>query len=176
MIEKQALRQLIRLQKQQPHSVDESVVITKRLKQEKHFTHARTLLLYSALSDEVQTQQLLDELVAQNKTVLLPKVINSTDMELRCYTGRQDLAIGAYGILEPTGEIFTNYDLIDVAVIPGVAFDTQGHRLGRGRGYYDRFLANISDNTYKIGLCFPWQIVESVPTEENDIPMDIVIC
>ncbi len=176
MIGKRALRQLIRLEKQQHHSSDESVAIIKRLKQEKHFSDAYTLLIYNALPDEVQTQQLLDELVAMNKTVLLPKVINSTDMELRYYTGRQDLTLGAYDILEPTGKIFTNYEMIDVAVIPGMAFDTQGHRLGRGRGYYDRFLANISDNVFKIGLCFPWQIVESVPTEENDIPMDLVIC
>ncbi len=172
---KQAIRQQIRLRKQQSCPTDESVAIIARLKQEKHIIQAHTLLLYSALPDEVQTQDLLDELVNQGKTVLLPRVLNSSDMELRRYTGKQDLEPGAYGILEPIGELFTDYNKIDVAIIPGMAFDTQGQRLGRGRGYYDRFLAKLASPVYKIGVCFPWQIVDAIPVEDNDIPMDMVI-
>jgi 5-formyltetrahydrofolate cyclo-ligase len=62
-----------------------------------------------------------------------------------------------------------------VTIIPGMAFDVEGHRLGRGKGYYDRFLAKLSPTTYKIGLCFRWQFVDQVPTDEHDIPMDEVI-
>ena len=132
------------------------------------------ILLYSALPDEVPTQALMDELVKQGKTVLLPRVINETDMELRRYTGPQDLQEGAYGIMEPTGELFTDYDAIGAAIIPGMAFDTNGHRLGRGKGYYDRFLSHVP-YIYKIGLCFSWQIVDCVPSDEHDIMMDKVI-
>lgn len=131
-------------------------------------------MLYSALPDEVPTQHLMDELVAQGKTVLLPRVISDTKMELRRYTGKQDLKEGAYGILEPTGELFTDYDAIDVAVIPGMAFDAEGHRLGRGKGFYDRFLARVP-YIYKIGLCFSWQVVDRVPSDEHDIRMDEII-
>ncbi len=175
MTAKQTLRQLIRLRKQQPHPADESVAVLDRLRQDKHFLHARTLLLYNALPDEVQTQPLLDSLVAEGKTVLLPRVVSAIDMVVCRYTGRNDLAAGPYGILEPTGSIFTDYQQIEVAVIPGVAFDVEGHRLGRGRGYYDRFLSLLSPKVYKIGLCFPWQLVNAVPTDDNDIPMDLVI-
>ena len=67
------------------------------------------------------------------------------------------------------------YQAIDLAIVPGMAFDPQGHRLGRGRGYYDRFLPLIPQ-AYKIGLCFPFQLVGNVPTEPTDIAMDEVVC
>ena len=171
---KQELRKMIRQRKQQ-HSVDESSAFINRLKDNSHFLHAHTLLLYSALPDEVPTQTLIDELVAQGKTVLLPRVVSDTDMELRRYSSPADLQQGAFGIMEPTGELFTDYAAIDVAIIPGMAFDDEGHRLGRGKGYYDRFLAKLSPTTYKIGLCFSWQRVDHVPTDDHDIPMDEVI-
>ena len=76
--------------------------------------------------------------------------------------------------MEPSGELFTHYDSIDVAIIPGMAFDAGGNRLGRGKGYYDRLLARIPD-VYKIGICFDFQKVESVPADINDIKMDEVI-
>ena len=171
---KQELRKMIRQRKQQ-HSVDESSAFINRLKDNSHFLHAHTLLLYSALPDEVPTQTLIDELVAQGKTVLLPRVVSDTDMELRRYSVPADLQQGAFGIMEPTGELFTDYAAIDVAIIPGMAFDDEGHRLGRGKGYYDRFLAKLSPTTYKIGLCFSWQRVDHVPTDDHDIPMDEVI-
>ena len=173
MMTKKELRQMIRQRKQQ-YSVGESSAFIRHLKNNSHFVHAHTLLLYSALPDEVPTKVLIDELVAQGKTVLLPRVISDTDMELRRYTGRQDLQPGAYGILEPVGELFTDYEKIDVAIVPGMAFDAEGHRLGRGKGYYDRFLSRVP-YIYRIGLCFSWQMVEQVPCDEHDILMDAVI-
>ena len=175
MMTKQELRQEIRRLKQQ-HTGDDSAAIIERLKQHPGLSHARTILLYSALSDEVQTLSLMDELVRQGKTVLLPKVIDGSMMELRRYTGTKDLSLGAYGIMEPSGERCTDFAAIDVAIIPGMAFDNKGHRLGRGKGYYDRFLSLLTPKTIKIGLCFPWQQVNHVPTDENDITMDCVVC
>lgn len=172
---KHELRQQIRRQKQL-HAGDDSVVIIERLKQHPKLSSAHTILLYSALPDEVQTQSLINELVLQGKTILLPKVIDNTNMELRQYTGTNDLSTGAYGIMEPSGKRFTDYATIDLAIIPGMAFDSKGHRLGRGKGYYDRFLSQLTPKTIKIGLCFPWQRVDYVPTDENDVSMDYVIC
>jgi len=168
---KQELRRHIRTLKQQYLTGGQSpceVCVTS------HLENSRTILLYNALPDEVPTQALMDELVARGKTVLLPCVINDTDMELRRYTGPQDLQTGSFGILEPTGELFTDYDTIDVAIVPGMAFDAEGHRLGRGKGYYDRFLSRVP-HLYKIGLCFSWQLVDHVPCDEHDIKMDEVI-
>lgn len=172
---KQELRQQIRRQKLL-HAGDDSVAILEKLKRLSSLSSARTVLLYSALPDEVQTESLMNELAAQGKTVLLPKVIDDSTMELRQYTGKKDLSPGAYNIMEPSGELFTDYAAIDVAIIPGMAFDSKGHRLGRGKGYYDRFLSQLTTRTIKIGLCFPWQLVDDVPTDKNDISMDCVIC
>lgn len=168
---KQELRRHIRTLKQQYLTGGQTpceVCVTS------HLASSHTILLYNALPDEVPTQALMDELVAQGKTVLLPCVINDTDMELRRYTGPQDLQTGSFGIQEPTGELFTDYDAIDVAIVPGMAFDAEGHRLGRGKGYYDRFLSRVP-HLYKIGLCFSWQLVDHVPCDEHDIVMDEVI-
>ena len=81
---------------------------------------------------------------------------------------------GAYNIMEPVGEVFTDYAQIDLAVIPGVAFDRQLNRMGRGKGFYDRLLPQLGD-AYKIGICFDFQLVESIECEEHDIRMDEVI-
>ena len=89
-------------------------------------------------------------------------------------TSPADLAIGAYGIEEPTGALFTDYATIDLVIVPGVAFDRDGNRLGRGKGYYDRLLPRIP-SAYKVGICFPFQIVEEVPAEPFDIRMDEII-
>ena len=78
-----------------------------------------------------------------------------------------------FGILEPTGEIFSDYEKIDLMIIPGVAFDRERKRIGRGRGFYDRLLA-VNQNK-KMGICFSCQLVESVPTEDFDVKMDFVV-
>lgn len=153
-----------------------SLPVIDRLKP--HLKEAQTIMAYYSLLDEVYTHQLINDLVAEGKTVLLPKVLDSTTMELRRYTGPHDLTEGTFGIMEPVGEPFTDYQLIDVALIPGVAFDADGHRLGRGRGYYDRFLAShLSPLTSHllIGVCFDFQKVDAVPYDANDIPVNMVI-
>ena len=200
-VPKEALRREIRRLKQQytPSQLEElSEPIIARLRP--LLSDARVVMAYYSLPDEVNTHQLLDDLVAEGKTVLLPKVLDATTMELRHYTGPHDLAPGPFGILEPTGPHYSPSSLltppssktIDVALIPGVAFDALGHRLGRGRGYYDRFLRTMgtvpsvsSAADYRgtvpsvrpclLGLCFDFQIVPSVPVDPTDIPVNQVI-
>jgi 5-formyltetrahydrofolate cyclo-ligase len=137
---------------------------------------AQTIMAYYSLPDEVNTHALIDELVAEGKTVLLPKVTGADTMELRRYTGRADLQEGAYHILEPVGEPFTDLSALDLILVPGLAFDAAGHRLGRGRGYYDRFL-HSKNRPYcvKIGICFDFQKVDEVPVDAHDIAMDKVV-
>lgn len=105
--------------------------------------------------------------------MLLPVVVND-DLELRIYTGTEDMTTGVYGIKEPTGKLFTDYSSIDFIAIPGVAFDKKGNRLGRGKGYYDRLLPQIP-SAYKVGICFPFQMTEEVPVKAFDIRMDEII-
>ena len=99
-----------------------------------------TVLAYWPLPDEVDIRPLIDQLVAEGKTVVLPKVTGDETMELRRYASRADLEEGAFHIMEPVGDAFEAYDQIGFALVPGMAFDAACHRLGRGKGYYDRFL------------------------------------
>lgn len=174
---KSALRKHIREMKRQftNEELEElSLPVMSRLLAHLAVTEAKTILMYYSLPDEVCTHDTVNRLVQAGKTVLLPRVTGDTDMELRIYTAPADLAAGHYGIMEPTGEVYTDYGRIDVAVVPGMAFDEQGHRLGRGKGYYDRFLPKAA-KAYKIGVCFGFQKQETIPTDDNDVTMDCVI-
>ena len=171
---KEDLRRQIKQIKRQftPQQLEElSLPVISRLRP--LLADAQTIMAYYSLPDEVNTHGLIDELVAEGKTVLLPKVTGTDTMELRRYTGRQDLSEGSFHIMEPVGEPFSDYSEIDLSLIPGMAFDAQGNRLGRGKGYYDRFLRAMSVRT--IGVCFDFQRVDEVPTDENDVAVDEVI-
>ena len=171
---KDELRRYISQQKRQftpQQLVKLSLPVLERLRPLLH--EPQVILAYYALPDEVDTHHLLDELVAEGKTVLLPKVLDDTSIELRRYTGPHDLREGAYHIMEPTGALFTNLAQIDLALIPGLAFDAKGHRLGRGKGYYDRFLNTFIGKT--IGVCFDFQKVAEVPVEAHDMAVNLVV-
>lgn len=145
-----------------------------KLLAEPHVKAARTILMYYSLDDEVDTHKAADILIGMGKIVLLPAVTSSTTMEVRMYAGKQDLRAGSFNIMEPAGEVFTNYEDIDVAVIPGMGFDKQCNRLGRGKGYYDQFLG-LMPQAFKIGLCFPFQKFDSIPADKHDVKMDLVL-
>ena len=171
---KRVLRQQMRNAKEQHRDqlTTMSADIRRQLKEK--IADRKVVMGYWPLSDEVDIRELLDNLVAEGRKVLLPKVLDNEQMELRRYSSRKDLAEGAFHILEPTGELFTDYGQIDVALVPGMAFDAAGHRLGRGRGYYDRFLS-ACPNIYKVGVCFPFQRVAAVPVDEHDVVMDEIV-
>jgi len=177
-MEKRSLRNLIRQRKKQ-HSSGElsrmSADIVKKLLRDKHLQEAGTVLAYYSLPDEVDTHALVDILVADNKRVVLPVINASDEIELREYTSPEDMREGCFHIMEPVGRLFTDTGRIDVALVPGMSFDSRGNRLGRGKGYYDRFLSTLPSTLYKIGVCFDFQKVDAVPHESHDIPMDTVI-
>lgn len=148
----------------------QSEAILSKLEQHPDFKNARIVMIYSALPDEVQTQDFLEKW-RHEKKIILPTVVGDDiiPVELAENTG---FAVGDFNILEPQNEPYTgNFDLI---VVPGVAFDRNGNRIGRGKGYYDRFLCKHL-NVKRIGICFDFQIVKEVPTEPTDIKMDEVI-
>ena len=144
----------------------------KKLEQHPTFRQSEVVMLYHSLPDEVDTHCFIEQW-ARKKQIVLPVVVGN-ELELRLYTGPQDLSIGAYGIEEPTGTLFLHPELITCIVVPGVAFDRKGNRLGRGKGYYDRLLPHLT-HAYRIGLCFPFQYIDVVPAEPFDIRMDETI-
>lgn len=149
--------------------------ITAALEQSEPFLRADTVALYWALGGEVATQRLLEKWHT-HKTILLP-VIAGDHLILRPYTGQSCLAEACYGIHEPQGEPSSEPsarpEAIDLIVVPGVGFDRRGHRLGRGKGFYDRLLATT--RATKIGICFDFQLLGVIPAEPHDVAMDMIL-
>lgn len=174
---KQQLRAAIKAMKLSRLSPEYGAASALRLMQavEKHpaFAAASTVMLYHALPDEPDTHPLLEKYAA-SKTIVLP-CVEGDDIVPRVYRGEQDLRIGAYGIAEPVGPVFEDLETISFILVPGVAFDAEGHRLGRGKGYYDRFLSALPQRPFLLGVCFKWQEVLTVPREPHDMIMDAVL-
>lgn len=171
---KAELRKQIRLLKQQ-HTAEELTTMSRyaiqRMEAHPSFMSAQTILLYHSLPDEVDTTDLITQ-YADKKTLLLPTVVGN-DLELHIFKSKSETKTGPFGIIESEGTLFTDYSQIDLAIIPGIAFDKNGNRLGRGKGYYDRLLPLL--HCPKIGLCFSFQFLDSIPCEKHDIPMDEII-
>ena len=176
---KRELRQQIRTQKRRLSAAELAVMsedICSKVLALASWQEAGTLLLYYPLPDEVDVRLLIKDAFESGKKVLLP-VVKGDELELHLYEGEASLKEGAFGIMEPTGPLFApkHYGEIELAIIPGMAFDSAGHRLGRGKGYYDRLLPNLRDAKL-IGVCFPFQFLEEVPAEAHDISVCKVIC
>ncbi len=178
MLDKQTLRKDISRKKRlftEEELRKQSLPVIKRLLSHSRLKAAHTIFLYYALPSEVDTHELIDRLHRAGKLILLPAVTGDGEMVLKPYNGKQHMKEGAYHIMEPTAEAVRTSDIkVDVAIVPGLAFDREGHRLGHGGGYYDRLLKQMPD-TYKIGLAFDFQKVDHVPTSPADIDVDEVI-
>lgn len=125
------------------------------------------------MEDEVQTHDFVNRWYKE-KTLLLP-CVDGNDLRLRQYTGPECLKEGEqFGIGEPTGPEYTTLDNVQMIIVPGVAFDRSGNRMGRGRGFYDRLLKS-TPRAYKVGVAFNFQMVDHVPIEDFDVPMNAVI-
>ncbi len=141
------------------------------------FKNAQVIFAFVSFKSEVDTFNIINHALTLGKTVCVPKVI-SKEEGLKVYKieSLQNLITSNYGILEPTeGAKEIMPQNIDLVLTPGLAFDLNGGRLGYGAGYYDRFLRNPYFKGIKIGICYSTQIVDKVPTNEDDIFMDIII-
>ena len=155
-------------------SLDEKTSISKEIfthvEKIKQFQEANTILLYYALKDEVQTEFFLNKWYGKKK-IILPVVVGD-DLVLKDYHP-ENIAEGYQSIIEPQQQETTDAKEIEFAIIPGVAFDTNNNRLGRGKGFYDRFLSEV--RSMIVGVCFEIQIVPKIPLESFDKPMDAVV-
>lgn len=173
---KSELRRLIKLKKQtltDAYYKEKSSIIFKNVDTLQVVKESKYVMSYWSLPDEVNTHEWNQEKVKEGKLILLPCIVGDS-MILRFFEGVNKMVqVPPFNILEPLGEIFMDYDKIDIIIVPGIAFDRSFNRLGRGKGFYDRFLKNIK--TIKIGICFDFQLFDSIPADRNDITMDYII-
>ena len=141
--------------------------------------HWSTLFIYVNFRSELETLELIQSCLSKGKRVAVPLVEASTVsmIPLLIQDPEKDLVPGYYGIPEPDPEKSLRVAAreIDAVVIPGSVFDIHGGRLGYGGGYYDRFLVNDAPQAKRIGLAFEMQVVENVPVQPHDQPLDILI-
>ncbi len=158
---------------------ERSGLILEKLKRRSEFRKSMVSMFYVSTTDEVDTKPLLLEALREGREVTVPYIDRKTDslIPVQIYDGEKDLRSGTYGILEPRHDLVCPFDLnrLDLVLVPGVAFDRKGHRLGRGKGYYDRFLKTLPPHVKCFGLAFDFQIFKSVPTDDWDISVDRVI-
>ncbi len=152
-------------------SADLSKKIWNRLIQTDVFQKGKSIALYYAMDDEVQTSGLIEEWYKKKKIVL--PVVTGEDINFYAYAGKENMTKGALGISEPISSALISPENIDLFIVPGVAFDREGNRLGRGKGYYDRFLSVIDKPT--IGLCYDFQLLDQIPAEPHDKKMTMII-
>lgn len=139
------------------------------------FREASCVAFFASLEDEPDTQPWLHRW-AESKRLVLPKV-EDEQMEFYDYSPSQ-MQTGAFGIEEPkSSQRRCAEEEIDLMIVPGVAFTLRGNRLGRGKGFYDRYLSRAGVRAYKIGVCYPHQILPEgeLPTFEHDVKMDFIV-
>lgn len=150
-----------------------SDLITARLTVHAAFVAAKTVALYRSVRTEVSTANLHEAARAAGKRVTYPRMLGDT-LEFVIVDDPATMSAGRYGIFEPaTGAVLPVKDM-DLIVLPGVAFDRRGIRLGYGKGCYDRALAD-QDWPTLVGLAYDFQLVETLPAESYDIPVDIIV-
>lgn len=137
---------------------------------------ARVVLAYGATPEEIDPAPLVAALRSRGATIVLPRIEEPGVLGLHVVGSADDLVTGAFGLLEPAADAPRAADAdIDVVLVPGVAFDAQGHRLGYGGGYYDRLLPRLPVACSLIGLAYDEQIFAKVPAEDHDARVDLVV-
>lgn len=134
------------------------------------FMMADNILMYHSLSDELSTREFIDKWCGR-KHFFLPRV-NGVNLDILPYD-RSALRLGAFQIEEPGGEDTIDISGIELIIVPGVAYDRRGNRVGRGKGYYDRMLHD--SKATKIGMAYDFQIVDDIDSEPHDVRVDYVI-
>lgn len=170
--------QLLKDQKDQDQLV-KSRLIQKKLWQRQEFRNAKTILFYASFAGEVVTFEMIKEATQLNKKVALPIIMQNSKDIIPAYIQNLDqLQECSFGIKQPAYSKDCVVDLaeLDLVVVPGLAFDRHHNRLGRGAGYYDRFLAKLPEGIPSIGLAYDFQMVDLLPhLESHDVALTDVI-
>lgn len=152
-------------------------IIRERLLSLPEFKKAKVIAFYISFGSEVDTKTLIDNALSMGKRVVVPFLVKDEFKLSEIGDVKIEMAKGPYGIAQPTCEYFRLFPQkdIDLIIVPGIAFGNRGSRLGRGKGFYDRFLPTLPGGIKKIGLAYDFQVIKDLPVTTRDIPVDVVI-
>ncbi|MFH1200384.1 MAG: 5-formyltetrahydrofolate cyclo-ligase [Candidatus Micrarchaeota archaeon] len=156
------------------HAESKSARINERLLALPEIRAAGTVMLYYPLTQEVDCLRAAEGLLAKGKIIAFPRMETGriVPVAVKSFNG---FVKGGMGVMEPARGKRIALKSIDAVVVPGVAFDLRRHRLGFGGGHYDRFLKTVRKNCFKAGLAFELQLVNKLPAQSHDVPMDAVV-
>lgn len=169
-LRKKILQEMKALSQEQKQAMDQ--VLTERFLQHPFYQEAKTIATYLSFPHEFQTQELIEQVLKDGKKVLIPKTYSKGRMAFVVYNPKQ-LAKTSFGLLEPQGDLeVVGPSQIDLIHVPGLAFTTEGYRIGYGGGYYDRYLEHFAGHT--MSTIYPCQI-QNFNSENHDIPVQEVL-
>ena len=153
------------------------LVIFNKVIESKYYKKATNIFIFVSQEDEVDTINIINHALKHNKIICVPKVISKLQgMEVLQIKSLEELEPGKFGIFEPKlGNTIISAETIELVLLPGLAFDKEGGRLGYGGGFYDRYLMKLNKDTPKIGLGYDFQIVDKVIMEKYDNYIDGII-
>ena len=155
--------------------IRKSVSISRKLFRTRAFMRARIIMFYKAFSGEVDTEGMIKAAQKLGKIVVVPVCGENRKLIPCILKDGARLLRGPYGIWEPAIKRSVSLRSIDLVIVPGVAFTKDGKRLGRGKGYYDRFLSRLSEHAATIGLGFDFQVLADLPANAMDVNVQRVI-
>ncbi|CWF04333.1 5-formyltetrahydrofolate cyclo-ligase [Streptococcus pneumoniae] len=169
-LRKQVLHEMKAISQEQKPAIDQA--LTERLLHHPFYQEAKVIATYLSFPHEFQTQELIEQVLKDGKKVLIPKTYPKGRMEFVVYNPQQ-LVKTSFGLLEPQGELeVVEASQIDLIHVPGLAFTTEGCRIGYGGGYYDRYLEHFTGHT--LSTIYPCQVQDFI-TENHDIPVQEVL-
>ena len=175
-ITKTDLRESMRRQRDTLSSgqrVDDGQAIAEKLFALPEFIKARTVAFFLSIASEVNTRWMVEQAIVNGKKVLVP--ITRNEIELADFPGWDNLQLAQFGVPEPIHPKRSSV-VPEIIIVPGLAFDQRGHRLGYGKGYYDRLLKGLDrGKTMRIGIAFDFQLMDRIPTTRDDEKMDRIV-
>jgi len=167
---------LLRLNSQKEEDREaKSRIIKNKLFRSKIFKKAKKILFYVSFEGEVNTEGMIKKALKLGKIIAVPVCTKNRMIKPCLLKENAKLIRGPYGTREPVGQRCLDSKSIDLVIVPGLAFDAWGNRLGRGKGYYDRFLKRLPDTATSIGLAFSFQILPGIPTTKHDVAVNRVV-
>jgi len=152
--------------------IEKSRKIKGNLSNLDYYKKSKTIMFFVSFNSEVDTHDMIRDAL-KNKPVVVPKVAHH-EIEPSLIIDFDNLIPGKFGVLEPIETMKIAYKNINLVLVPGIVFDKEGHRIGYGFGYYDKFLKKVP-KAIKIGLAFDFQVVDKIPKETHDVPVDLIV-